>query len=154
LHHDTSRKVVHGYNDGGHFYAGRHEVTLLKEKPDFNQFKPQRLLLPYGKWICEDGTEVLFNRDYAPIWRKTPKGDITKIDADTWVEHIDRSEGYYDDRTASYYGNKQTLELCQRVLDEWGVREKLPQGFDLWPKAVKSGDVGILSEKNFDKQLA
>ena len=23
---------------------------------------------PYGKWTCEDGREVLFNRRYKPIW--------------------------------------------------------------------------------------
>jgi hypothetical protein len=153
LHHDTRSKVVHGYNDGGNFWAGRHEVTLLKEQPQLSQFKPQRLLLPYGKWICVDGTEVLYNRDYAPIWQKSPKGNVTKIDADTWVEHIDHSKHYYDDRTAPYYGNKQTFELCLRVLDEWGVKDKLPQVFDLWPEAVKTGDARILSEKNYNKHL-
>jgi len=129
LHHDIRTKVVHGYNDGGHFYAGRHEVTLLKDQPAFNQFRPQRLLLPYGKWTCTDGKEVLFNRDYAPIWKKDLKGKVTKVDADTWVENIDQSEHYYDDRTAPYRGDKRTLKVCEKVLEDWGVKETLPQVF-------------------------
>ena len=27
--------------------------------------------LPYGRWRCADGREVLFNRFYEPIWERT-----------------------------------------------------------------------------------
>ncbi len=30
----------------------------------------RKLLLPYGKWTCADGREVLFNRSYMPIWER------------------------------------------------------------------------------------
>ena len=30
----------------------------------------QRLSLPYGLWTCDDGKEILFNREYQPIWER------------------------------------------------------------------------------------
>jgi len=28
--------------------------------------------IPYGRWICADGREVLFDRRYLPIWQRGP----------------------------------------------------------------------------------
>ncbi len=31
-------------------------------------------VLPYGLWTCADGSEVLFNRRYAPLWQRAETG--------------------------------------------------------------------------------
>jgi hypothetical protein len=35
-------------------------------------FLPMRLYLPYGYWVEEDGAQVLFSRDYKPMWLLRP----------------------------------------------------------------------------------
>jgi hypothetical protein len=45
-------------------------------------------LIPYGKWTCADGREVLFNRKYCPILQRTPRGVQSKTalaDPSEWV---------------------------------------------------------------------
>ena len=43
--------------------------------------------LPYGLWRCANGTEVLFNRRYQPVWRRhsaaPASGDIPE--PDEWI---------------------------------------------------------------------
>jgi hypothetical protein len=46
--------------------------------------------LPYGVWTCADGTEVLFNRRYQPIWRRTPGGAVKPTKRDEWIDRIDQ----------------------------------------------------------------
>ncbi len=41
-------------------------VTPRFPLPDF---VPSRIWLPYGVWKLSDGSEVLFSRDYLPMWR-------------------------------------------------------------------------------------
>jgi hypothetical protein len=53
-------------------------------------------LLPYGQWSLRDGTEVLFSRQYEPLWKRN--GDcITRADPMEWVGGIERQEWFYKD---------------------------------------------------------
>jgi len=36
---------------------------------DYMEF---RLRVPYGRWVCADGREVIFNREYWPILQRYP----------------------------------------------------------------------------------
>lgn len=148
FHHDIGTQVVTCYSDAGHFYAGRHEVSVLKNQPNIRDFKPMRLRLPYGKWFCADGSEVLFNRDYCPIWKKLDSGEIIDIDPSTQIDYED-SEHYYYDRTAPYSGDLSTLELCLSVLKDWGVEKQIPQVLNLIPFALANRDVALLRPKGF-----
>jgi hypothetical protein len=79
------------------------------------------LLLPYGKWTCITGREVLFNRSYWPIWERAgPDAPVSPACPGKWVEGIVKSEHYYDDYT-SPRRNAETRRLCRRVLKQWGV---------------------------------
>jgi hypothetical protein len=146
FHHDTWQQVITGYTDGGQFHAGRHEVTVLRKQLEIRNFKPMRLYLPYGKWTCADGREVLFNRDYCPIWERSTTGIGMAIAPDADVRYT-HSEHYYDDRSAPYYGNDETLKNCLAVLKEWGVDEKAPEVLALLPKALAAGDVQLISPR-------
>jgi hypothetical protein len=147
--HSLQSKIVEGYSDAGYFCAGRHEVTLVKEPVEVAEFKPLRLFLPYGKWSCADGLEVLFNRDYCPIWVRHAQGVVSAVSPSASFNYKD-SEFYFDDRSAPYYcGNKKHFRACVSVLEEWGVAEIFPEIFNLIPEAIATGDVRILSPKGF-----
>lgn len=147
--HNMRLDIVEGYSDSGYFVAGRHEVIPLKKPVEISHFKPMRLYLPYGKWTLKDGTEILFNRDYCPMWQKNKVGTVTGISPTTDVIK-ESSEFYFDDRTAPYYrGNIKHLRNCQAILKNWGVDQKLPAVFELFPAAIAAGDAELLSPKGF-----
>jgi RecA-family ATPase len=43
---------------------------------------------PYGKWTCEDGREVIFNRDYWPILERRPGEQAKLANPNEWVSHV------------------------------------------------------------------
>lgn len=55
-----------------------------------------RRTLPYGKWICEGGREVVFNREYQPILQRKD-GVVSYADRNERVKGIVQHEYYYDD---------------------------------------------------------
>jgi hypothetical protein len=58
----------------------------------------RRQNLPYGKWTCADGREVLFNRGYKPIWERCPGGAARPADRSEWIPWL-KQEWFYDDST-------------------------------------------------------
>ncbi len=146
--HDTRRSTVDGYSDSGHFTVGRHELTILRRQPQLADFKPMRLALPYGLWKLADGSEVLFNRDYCPIWQRSAGGVVSGIAPDLDIRY-QSSEHFYDDRSAPYYNNKVTLKKCLAVLKDWGVLDQQPEVLTRLPKALAENNIGLLSPKGF-----
>lgn len=77
-----------------------------------------RLWLPYGKWTCGDGREVLFNRFYEPLYERRD-GITTRADPHEWVPHEGREEWYYDD-SAQPWRSLRTLRKCLAILEAFG----------------------------------
>jgi hypothetical protein len=87
-----------------------------------------RRALPYGVWVCADGRQVLFNRDYLPIWQRRGIGHYgTEADPFEWVHWV-RQGWFFDDGTSplSRFTPKevrqQSLQLIDSVLRSWGLR--------------------------------
>lgn len=77
-----------------------------------------RQFFPYGKWTCEDGREVLFNRDYKPLFER--KGGVVRLaDKDEWVP-FKKQEFFYTD-TTSPWRRASSVEKCLAVLKEWHI---------------------------------
>ncbi len=72
--------------------------------------------LPYGKWTCADGREVLFNRFYEPIWQRYPGASPQCADPKEWVRWVNQ-EWFYDDGVR----DKQKTARGEAVLAEWQV---------------------------------
>src|SRR5690606_2579687 len=106
------------------------------------EFVSERLFIPYGKYVCEDGSEVLFNRDYNPLWARKSDCSIIALEPDTWVSHRDTVH-YYDDRD----NREERRVKGMRVLREWGIENKRPLILDLLPEAIKAGNADVLKAK-------
>ncbi|MDB5108917.1 MAG: hypothetical protein JWR67_31, partial [Mucilaginibacter sp.] len=66
---------------------------------------------------------------------------------DVYVKH-EKSEHYYNDRTAPYYdNNKETFDRCLAVLNDWGVEDRPNILLEMLPAALAEGNVGMLSPK-------
>ena len=76
-----------------------------------------RATMPYGKWTTEDGREVLFNRDYMPIWQRLPDGTVSVADKDEWVPWVRQDQFYHDGNGPWHYIT--TRRNCQSILDMW-----------------------------------
>ena len=89
---------------------------------DYMQF---RLRVPYGKWTCVDGREVIFNREYWPILERYPGKKAKPADPYEWVCWI-KQEHYFDDGNSPWLrcGPRgiagKTLKRCNQILAEWG----------------------------------
>lgn len=75
-----------------------------------------RLEIPYGKWTLNDGTEILFNREYKNLIGKK-NGKLIAYHYDNWHENIIKSEFYYDDGVAVLKSTKTLLELMKIKYD-------------------------------------
>src|SRR5215468_6698717 len=63
---------------------------------DASRFDRVRITLPYGLWTCPDGREVLFNRDYAPIWERLPGEPARRADPNERIPWADQVWFYND----------------------------------------------------------
>lgn len=82
-----------------------------------------QMWLPYGKWTCHNGREILFNRHYEPVWeRKIIDKDYIALRANPheWVEDIAETVHYYNDGNPPHK-DKQSLQTCLNVLDDFGA---------------------------------
>jgi hypothetical protein len=91
---------------------------------------PLRPTMPYGKWTCADGREVLFNRDYRPIWERRNGGNATQGVPYEWVA-FERQEGFYDDGDTPWR-DRRALAKCQAILNAWGAPPSLTPPRQQW----------------------
>ncbi|MEI7608736.1 MAG: hypothetical protein WCJ64_15265 [Rhodospirillaceae bacterium] len=85
--------------------------------------------LPYGVWVMEDGSEIIFNREYSPIWRKDPAGRVRQMEHE-WVRgarkrrYLCRGLGVTDPKTRA-----SMAAILRRWTAEpgfWAVSSALP----------------------------
>jgi hypothetical protein len=65
--------------------ATRADFEVITPRSPLPDFIPSRLWLPYGFWTLTDGSEVLFSRDYYPLWR-VHDGQIERLDPWLYIE--------------------------------------------------------------------
>lgn len=70
--------------------------------------------LPYGVFQREDGSEVLFNRNYVPIIQRDADGSNARLCPPVWVEW--KVQSYF-------WGNEKTAWPCRKLKqDAWARR--------------------------------
>jgi hypothetical protein len=123
------------------------EVRTSSDKPSSSTKKPRRKgkrrkltewhlrgVMPYGIWR-ERGTGdlIIFNRNYTPIWRRTPDGVTTPVTdwigttGKFWIEW-DRQIYCYEGQPSPWCCEK-TRKWCEWVLRMFDVPDDAP-----WPK--------------------
>lgn len=50
-------------------FGTRADFEVATPRSPLEDFVPSRIWLPYGVWKLSDGSEVVFSRDYLPMWR-------------------------------------------------------------------------------------
>lgn len=112
-------RAVRLLTDGGDaVLRAREEIALLPEQPT-EIFERRRIALPYGKWTCADGRQVLFNRNYKPIWQRASDGSISPGDTEEWVAFAEQEHFYGPDHLP--WADENTSELLVAMLGLWAV---------------------------------
>jgi hypothetical protein len=65
--------------------ALRADFKVVTPRTPLPDFVPSRLWLPYGYWTLRDGSEVMFSRDYFPLWR-IAQGAVERLDPWLWIK--------------------------------------------------------------------
>jgi len=137
---------VMSYTDWGTLHCLRSEIAICRDQTQAGSFRPMRIVMPYGKWTCADGTEVLFNRDYRPIWKRRPNGVVVAADPDEWVKFAKQQYFFGDHSTPDE--DPDSYRICMRQLRDWGVEHAVPVMLDLFRQAVAAGDLTRLERRN------
>ena len=73
--------------------------------------------------------EVIFNRDYQPLWSRRPGQSIEGADPKEWVEGIVGEADYF------WVDGRGTDERGLRLLREWGISAGRPETLEETPEA-------------------
>ena len=95
---------------------------------------PLRLWLPYGVWQLRDGSEVLFSRDYKPLWRIS-EGDVERMAPWLWIEGIHRETFFKGSRLEPNWHSDEAIGRSVDKLSKHGIRA-LPRLADALPLLV------------------
>ena len=85
-----------------------------------------RLSLPYGIWTCQDGREILFNREYQPIWQRHNDKLPMQADPKEWIQFSKSQKWFYDDLKPpmeSPATRKKCLEIIETFCDGKSVEK-------------------------------
>ena len=112
--------------------------------------------IPYGLWICPDGTQLLFDRNYVPRWRRAEDGSsaipvpLLPCGSGRWVNW--QARGYFfvngeqaflsygkgrqrkAERLAVAHGERILAEFCscRPVWRYIASGDGIPTGLDRW----------------------
>src|SRR6267378_6694541 len=70
-----------------------------------------RWRMPYGMWTTADGREILFNRDYQPIWQRRPGCTAKQIEPQ-WIDYV-KERWFFDDGNPPWFDDS-----TRRMLDD------------------------------------
>jgi hypothetical protein len=74
-------------------------------------------VLPYGKWTCVDGREVLFNREYRPILQRRPNGPVEVANPSERVRFNQQIWFYQDEELGGRSTRGPSKRLLKRIND-------------------------------------
>lgn len=86
--------------------------------------------LPYGMWVCSDGSEVLFNRGYQPMFERRKGDGCWKITENRHIHFRDQlafRDEYQHDVWAAGEDGQQAQKRCIRILVDFLVGADLSQ---------------------------
>lgn len=81
--------------DTGIGHCADFEVVIPRNK--LPEFLPARLWQPYGVWRLKDDSEVVFSRDYFPLWRISGS-HVQRLPPWLWIEEIQSHRHFLGER--------------------------------------------------------
>jgi len=96
----------------------QHMGEPTPQKQDARHVDPRRV---YGIWTLADGREVLFDRDYLPLYSRRP-GEPAEIAEPQRPQGVINEHFLWADRDSRYSICPATRRKLLAVLRAWGIR--------------------------------
>ena len=111
-------------------FGERADFEVVTPRSPLSDFVPSRIWLPYGVWKLSDGSEILFSRDYLPMWRLS--NDRTeRIAPWLWIKGIVAETHFASPGTATW-ASGPARERALGYLQRHRISE-LPRLTDIMP---------------------
>lgn len=113
------------------------DFEAVTPRVPLTDFVPARLWLPYGYWTLRDGSEVIFARDYLPIWRNSG-GAIERTDPWLWINGIVETTVYSAQLGTTFWDRGRAREMALDHLAKRRIFE-LPRLVHALPHLIDGG---------------
>ena len=77
---------------------------------------------PYGEYYEDDGTRVLFNREYQLIWKISPTGEANQVDEIAYRpnESADTTT-FFTEKIGAVWNTSKYKNYVEKLMDELGI---------------------------------
>lgn len=121
----------------------RANFEVLTPRNPLPDFVPSRLWLPYGHWTLQDGSEVIFSRNYYPMWRVN-EGRVERLDPWLWINGIAAVSHFGTAATTGLWASGPAREMALQHLARHRIFE-LPKLVGVMPHLFEA-DVDEIPE--------
>lgn len=111
-------------------FGERADFEVAMPRSPLPDFVPSRIWLPYGVWKLSDGSEVVFSRDYLPMWRISPNR-VERLAPWLWIKSIVEETHFASPGTATW-ASGSARERAVGYLQRHRISE-LPRLLDIMP---------------------
>ncbi|MEQ9110377.1 MAG: hypothetical protein RIF37_14045 [Rhodospirillaceae bacterium] len=115
----------------------RSEVRVPRSR--IEDFVPRRLWMPYGWWTLRDGSEVLFSRDYKPLWKIRSGEKAERMMPWLWIENIQKQNWFTED---GLWQKPEVIFAAEQRLSNEGI-STLPALADALPIIIKNENFSV-----------
>jgi hypothetical protein len=132
--------------------VGSNDIYVPKESVLLDGYcVPNAASLPYGVWTTKDGVQVIYNRDYKPIFERGVDGVVSHA-KDNWVPNIETDTHLYDDSFLPGH-NEETMRKCEELFADWGITDEMR--FEAWSFVSKNAPASyrVAADKIADKKV-
>jgi hypothetical protein len=118
------------------------DFEVVTPRTPLADFVPTRLWLPYGYWTLKDGSQVVFSRDYLPMWRVTLAA-VDRLEPWYWINGI-AGEFHFAGSGAGRWSSGPAREQALAHLKKHRIAG-LPRLVDIMPHLLEP-DIERISE--------
>lgn len=124
-------------------FGERADFEIVTPRSPLPDFVPSRIWLPCGLWTLKDASEVLFARDYLPLWRIS-SNRVERLAPWLWIKDIVNEEHFADPGTgvwASGSARERAVGHLQRrrILELPRLTDIMPHLFEPQVESIQDG---------------
>lgn len=126
----------------------RRYKTRMKEETKI------RFTYPYGEYYEDDGTRVLFNREYQLIWKISPAGAVNRVDkiTDCSDESADTTT-FFTEKIGAGWNTPKYRNYVKKLMGELGIDPKKLDAIKLYIQRERGERGSYMIQESAEKDI-